>query len=535
MLKAEIVGDWIMFNTTFADNWRAKACGARFQPSTKKWRARPNKLTAAAILSNFTEAEVDQAIRLLAGESVKVSELQMEPQATIKVVTLTEHQERAIRKGWPHAGFALFHVMGAGKTVSTIAIANLRRAHRLIDQLLVIAPTSVKGVWSKEYERYSNMTQELYVLDAGKTIPKKFDDFPIAVVGLESLSQGTGFDKAKEFIGRGRTMVVIDESSGIKNHDAGRTQKAWELGEDAAFRLILTGTNVTQGIQDLFAQMYFVDPSIVGELSFYSFRNKYCVMGGFEQRKVVGYNNIEHLFNRIRPFCDVVRKKDMKGLPEKNYQIRKVQASAEQVRMCKELAKEMKTMLGDKSISVQNTLEALLRFQQIAGGFDPDGEPLPTNPKMTELLNVLEEFDGKAIIWARYLPEVAAITTAIDKRWPGSVLSLYGAIDSSCRQPMVDEFQSDDNKRFFVVNQATGAKGLTLTAATLAIYYSNTFSWEDRSQSEDRCHRMGQQYPVTYIDLVSNLKVDTLVTSALALKKDVSGYVNDTLRIDDLL
>ena len=534
-MKAELMGEHIVFNTTFADNWKAKACGARWHPSTKKWRAKPNKLTAAAIMSNFTEAEVDQAIRLLAGEAAKIPELQCDPQSMIKVVTLTEHQLRATAKGWPHAGFALFHVMGAGKTVSTIVIANLRRAHGLIDQLLIVAPTSVKGVWSKEYARYSNMSQDLFVLDAGEKIPTKFSDFPIVVVGTEGLSQGGAFDKAKEFITRGRTMVVVDESSAIKNPDAGRTERCWELGQMADYRLILTGTNVTQGVQDLFAQMYFVDPCIIGELSYYGFRNKYCVMGGFEQRKVVGYNNLETLFNRIRPFCDVVRKKDMKGLPEKNYQIREVKASPEQIRACKELAKEMKTLLGDKNVTVQNALEALLRFQQIAGGFDPDGMPLSTNPKMTELMNVLEEFDGKAIIWARYLPEVAAITTAIDKRWPGSVMSLYGAIDSAARQPMVDEFQSDPGKRFFVVNQATGARGLTLTAATLAVYYSNTFSHEDRSQSEDRCHRMGQEYPVTYIDLVSNLKVDTLVTSALALKKDVSEYVNNTLRIDDLL
>ena len=536
-IKAEIKDGWIVFNTTFADNWRSKACGARFHPSTKKWRAKPSRLTAAAILSNFSEEEVELAIRLLAGESVQVPELQFEPAKTLKIVTPTEHQGRAIRKAWPHAGFALFHVMGAGKTVSTIAIANLRRAHGLIDQVLVIAPTSVKGVWSKEYDRYSNMEQEVFVLDAGEQIPKKFSGFPIVVGGIESLSQGSGFDKMLEFIRRGRTMVVVDESSSIKNHSAGRTEKAHLLGEDAAFRLILTGTNVSQGIADLYAQMYFVDPSIIGELSYYSFRNKYCVMGGFEQRKIVGYNNVEHLFSRIRPFCDVVRKKDMKGLPEKSYQIREVKASAEQVRMCKELAKEMKTQMGDKTISVQNTLEALLRFQQIAGGFDPDGVPLPTNPKMTELMNVLEDFDGKAIIWARYLPEVAGITAALEKQWPGSTLTLTGAIKSDERQAMVDEFQSNPDYRWFVVNQATGAKGLTLTAATLAVYYSNTFSHEDRSQSEDRCHRMGQEYPVTYVDLVSNLKVDKLVTTALAMKKDVAEYANNslTLTIDNLL
>lgn len=536
-MKVELVDDWILFHVSFIDNWKAKQCGARFHPPTKKWRCRPTKLAAAAIKNVFLEDDIDPAIALLLGPSVQIPELARTPQEMIDDITLTEHQNRAVNKAWPHNGFAFFHVMGNGKTASSIALANLRRAHGLIDQVLVVPPTSVKGVWSQEYDKYSAMEQEVFILDAGGKIPTKFDKFPVVVVGIESFSQGTGYDKAHEFASRKRTMVIIDESSSIKNHSSGRTKRAWELGQRADFRLILTGTNVTQGIQDLYAQMYFLDPCVIGELSFYSFRSKYVVMGGFEQRKVIGYRNVEQLFDKIRPYCDVVRKKDMKGLPPKNYQIRQIKASAEQVRACKEIAKNMKTVLGDREISVKNTLEALLRFQQIAGGFDPNGAPLSSNPKMTELMNLLEEVEGKVIIWARYLPEIKAISEALEKRWPGSVLTLTGAVPSEERQSMVNDFQTNEQKRFFVANQATGAKGLTLTAATVAIYYSNTFSHEDRSQSEDRCHRMGSTLPVTYIELVTDLKVDRLVTSALARKKDVADYVGDTLhtRIDDLL
>lgn len=533
-MKAIIIGDHIVFNTTFVDNYKAKACGARFQPSTKKWRAKATKLTASAVRSNFREDEIDPAILALLGPDAVVPPLGCAPAAMVRVVTPTARQAEGVEKAWPHQGYAFFWVMGAGKTLSTIILANLRRAHSLIDQVLVICPTSIKGVWSKEYERYSAMEQHVHILESGGKDPK-YDGFPIMVVGVEALSQGGAFQKAMDFVIAGRTMVVIDESSTIKNHDAGRTERCWEIGQNAQFRLILTGTNVTQGVQDLFAQMYFVDPCIVGELSYYSFRNKYCVLGGFEQRKIVGYKDIDLLFNKIRPFCDVIRKKDMKGLPDKNYQIREVKASPDQIRACKELAREMKTRLGDKTVTVQNALEALLRFQQIAGGFDPDGTPLTSNPKMAELMNVLEECNDKAIIWARFLPEVAAITTALEKRWPGSTLSLCGSVDSSLRQPMVDEFQINASKRFFVVNQATGAKGLTLTAATLSVYYSNTFSHEDRSQSEDRNHRIGQEFPVTYVDLITNLKVDKLIHAALATKKDVSNFVNDSLHIDDLL
>lgn len=476
-------------------------------------------------------ANLDGGISTVSGGSIVVVPKKAQ---VVSIIPFGEEPTYDVCMKDPHHNFVANGIVvhNSGKTLSTIALANLRRSHELIDRLLIICPTSIKGVWKKEIGLYSAMPYDLQVLEAGAKL-KPYEGYPALVVGVEALSQGGAADIAESFVAGGRTMVVVDESSTIKNHDAGRTEKCWGIGQSAAFRLILTGTNVTQGIQDLFAQMYFVDPAIIGELSYYSFRNKYCIMGGFEQRKIVGYRDIGALFDRIRPYCDVVRKGDMK-LPPKQYQIREVKASPAQIKACKELARDMKTQLGDKMVTTQNALEALLRFQQIAGGFDPDGDPLPSNPKLAELLAILREFDGKAIIWARYLPEIAAITTALDKEWPGACLSMYGATAPSSRQAMVDAFQSDPKVRFFVTNQATGGKGLTLTAATLSVYYSNTFSLEDRLQSEDRNHRIGQENEVTYIDLKSDLKVDTLVLNALLNKKEVADYVGDSLRIDDL-
>lgn len=534
-MKAVIDGLNIVFNLQFFENHLAQAVGARWHSGSRTHRAKATKLTASAVVATFKPEDIDPAIIELAGVKEKIPELAFPPSSMVKVVTPRSQQLTAVSKAWPHSGFAVFHVMGCGKSLTTIIIANLRRAHDLIDRMLIVCPTSVKGVWGKEFGRYSSMEQHVHILEAGGKMPAKWTGFPILVVGVEGLSQGGSFKIAQEFVAGGRCLSVVDESSRIKNHDAGRTEKCWELGEESAFRMVLTGSNVTQGIQDLYAQMRFVDPTIIGELSYYSFRNKYCVMGGFEQRKIIGYKQVEELFVKIRPFCDVIRKQDMKDLPPKTYQIRDIKASPEQVRACKELAREMKTELGDKEISVANALEAMLRFQQIAGGFDPDGTPLSSNPKMAELLALLEEFDGKAIIWARYLPEIAAITSALEKAYPGAVLSLYGAVASASRQAMVDEFQSNPAKRFFVSNQATGGIGITLTAATLSVYYSNTFSLEDRLQSEDRNHRIGQMNAVLYVDLISDLKVDRTVMMALSQKKSVADFVGSSLKVNDLI
>lgn len=438
----------------------------------------------------------------------------------------------------PHHNFVANGIVvhNSGKTLASMALANLRFNYALIDQLLIVCPTSIKGVWKKEYDRYSAIPFDMQVLEAGDKLKRTWaHPFRILVVGIEALSQGGASDVAAEFIRLGKTMIIMDESSRIKNHEAKRTETCCELADATVFRLALTGTNVTQGLHDLYSQMYFINPYAIGEASFYSFRNRYCVMGGFENNKVIGYKEVEGLLDKVRPHCDVIRKKDMTGLPEKSYQIRKVKATPAQVKACKELAKEMKTTLGDKEIKVANALEALLRFQQISGGHMPDGTPLPTNPKLAELVALLADFDGKAIIWARYVPEILAITEALNKEWPGSAVALYGEVAPPDRQPLVDKWSASDVQRFVVSNQSVGGMGLTMIAATLTVYYSNTFSLEERLQSEDRNHRMGQVNNVLYVDLVSDLRVDRLVIGALENKKDLADYVNDNLTVDDLI
>lgn len=541
-MKVVLEDGFIAFNVAFYESHLAKSCGAKWHPKTKKWRAKPTRIVAAAVSTKFAPEEIDPAISELIGPPVVVPPLAIDPNAVLtgtapdgSPIKLRPRQLEGISKAWPYLGFALFWVMGTGKTLTTIALSMLRREHGLIDRLVIVCPTSIKGVWKKEFGRYCALPFDMFVMESGAKLPK-FKEFPIMVVGVEALSQGGAADIAKEFIAGGKAMVVVDESSNIKNYDAGRTERCWELGEEAICRLILTGTNVTQGVQDLYAQMYFVDPTIIGEMSYFSFRNNYCVMGGFENKKVVGYTNLAYLFDRIRPFCDVIRKKDVKDLPPKQYQVRDIRATPVQIKACKDLARDMKAQIGSETITVQNALEALLRFQQIAGGHMPDGTPLGSNPKMTDLIALLGEFDGKAIIWARYLPEITAITAALEKEWPGSTVAITGVVPPAERQPMVDAFEASNKSRFLVVNQQTCGKGLTVIAATLSVYFSNTFSLEDREQSEDRNHRIGQLNMVTYVDLISNLKVDQLIMASLLQKKSLSQHVNaGLLSIDNLL
>ena len=530
-----------MFRIPFFENHIAKSAGARWNASSKIWVAPLNELVASHAVNCLPPDMVSEEIHRLCKPSVLIPPLSCDPSSVLKDVHLMPRQLEGVTKAWPLPGFALFWVMGAGKTLSSIALAGLRHKYGLIQKLLVICPTSIKGVWAKEFDRYAGFPHTLHVHESGKPMPRglKSSPFPVLVVGIEAMSVNSGPEICKEFLSGGVSMTILDESSRIKHHNTKRTENILELYRESQYRLALTGTSITQGLQDLYTQMQFVEPRAIGEISYYSFKRKYCVMGGYEGKKIIGYTKTDVLMDKVRPYCDVIRKSDMKDLPLKSYQIREVQASREQREICKSLRNHLRLVMGDKDNKMKNVLEAMLRAQQVAGGFDDEGNPLSSNPKMKELLGLLEDFDGKAVIWARFLPEIEAIRAALNAEYPGSVMVMTGNTPQESRQSMVDTFQKSNTLRFFVSNHTVGGAGITLTSATLAVYYSNTFNLEDRLQSEDRIHRIGQTNPCMYVDISSDLAVDKSLIESIARKSSLANFVSYSLSqggsIDSLL
>lgn len=540
-MKASVENGKIVFRLPFFENHIAKSAGARWNAPSKTWIAPLNELVASHVVNCLPPDMVSEEIHRLCKPSVFIPPLSCDPSSVLKDVRLLPRQLKGVTKAWPLPGFALFWVMGAGKTLSSIALAGLRRKHELIQKLLVICPTSIKGVWAKEFNRYAGFPHTLHVHESGKPMLRGLESspFPVLVVGIEAMSVKSGPEICKEFLSGGVSMTILDESSRIKHHNTKRTENVLELYQESQYRLALTGTNITQGLQDLYTQMQFVEPRAIGEISYYSFKNKYCVMGGHEGKKIIGYTKTDILMNKVRPYCDVIRKSDMKDLPLKSYQIREVQASREQKEICKNLRNHLRLVIEDKNNKMKNVLEAMLRAQQVAGGFDDEGNPLSSNPKMKELLELLEDFDGKAVIWARFLPEIEAIRAALNAEYPGSVMVMTGNTPQEARQSMVDIFQKSSVLRFFVSNHSVGGAGITLTSATLAVYYSNTFNLEDRLQSEDRIHRIGQVHPCMYVDISSDLAVDKSLIESIARKSSLANFVSYSLSqgesIDSLL
>lgn len=459
-----------------------------------------------------------------------------------------EHQVVGLRRAWRKRSFALFWEMGTGKTFTTVNLAAARYNKDQIDSLLIICPTPIKLVWESEFEKWCPVEYEMHVLQSGKKnhedmvyfTAKETDALKVVVVGVEALSQGKAANLCHVFCKMHTPMAVCDESSRLKNAQAGRTKRAIEIGAECEFRMILTGTPVTQGIHDLYGQFAFLNPAIIGCKSFFQFRNRYCVMGGFEQRSIVGYQHTEELMGRVSPYVDIVKKEDVLDLPPKTYEKITVEPSPAQLDLIKQLKDVFEAEHGGETLIAETILERLTRFQQIIGGNFPfqvedgkyDTKPIEgKNPKLNALYEVLEDLpiETKVIIWARFVPEIETIRNLILETFgKPSVVTFYGKDTDDQRKENVVEFM-EGRARFMISNPQLGGMGQTWTAATVVIYFSNSFSYEDRRQSEDRAHRKGQEHAVTYLDIEANHAYDKMILSAIKQKGGMARYVDEKI------
>lgn len=525
--------------TPFALNYLAKEMPNRTWSRTDKvWIGPINKANARYLNSAIPDEQWSVEARQAAAGAIATGPVRSGFPTAYDFGSLKpmSQQSAALDAAYGNKGYALFMEMGTGKTFTALHLAQCYFMEGAIDQLQVVCPVSIKGVWQREHHKFLRHHNKLQI----EGMPIR-GTVPINITGTESLSAGSAYESTQAWVRGGKTMLVVDESSKIKNHKAKRTQRTWELSRMADYKLILTGTPITQGIQDLYAQFYALDPDIIGHKSYYTFRNRYCIMGGFQGRQLIGYQKTEELIEYTKPYVYQVTKEECLDLPDKIYmEPWEVKLSKEQTDVIKELKKAMRVELDGQKLTVENTIGWMTRAQQIVGGNYPylDDEevwqtrPLSKNPKLEELCEILAQLpaDSQAIIWSRFRPEIAAIGE--DLRSVGYVVGeLHGGIKPDDRQQVVDSFQRGETQ-FLVANQATGGMGLTLTAATTVIYFSNTFSYEERVQSEDRAHRIGQNEHVTYINLLSNAQIDKTVMAILEKKTDLAGFVKDAMAGD---
>jgi len=411
----------------------------------------------------------------------------------------------------------------------------------------VSAPKGVIANWIAEIEKHlaDRIPRKIVLWKPSLTKAKRkelmelyedSDELKILLMNVEAFSTKKGVDVAEFFVKKFKTLMIVDESTTIKNRKAKRTKAICAVGREAVMRRILTGSPVTKSPMDLYSQMEFLDPGILGFQSFYAFQGRYAIvqrrtLGSHSFNHVVGFRRLDELTEKLQEHSYRVRKEDCLDLPDKVYMSRSVELTKEQsdayVQM-KHLA--LARLDNGELATTKNVLTQIMRLQQICLGHltDDDGvvNELPSN-RLDELLNICDEIQGKAIIWATWTMDIRSIGEALRDRYSvQSVALLHGETPDSERQQIVEIFQDRQSElRFLVGHPKTGGFGLTLTAANTVIYYSNSYDLELRVQSEDRAHRIGQDNKVTYVDLLSPDTIDEKIVGALRSKIRIADQI----------
>ena len=456
------------------------------------------------------------------------------------------HQLTALEKSWNRETYAYFMEMGTGKTKVLIDNAAMLYDKGKINGVLIVAPKGVVGTWYNQelpahlpthIENVSVLWQSNITKEQSRklgTLFKTGEELHILIMNVEAFSTTKGVDFAAKFLASHNTLMAIDESTTIKNPQAKRTKNIIKLSERAKYRRIMTGSPVTKNPLDLFSQCYFLDPFHLNHESYYSFRMRYAVMktaniAGRKIQLVSGFRNLGELSEKLKPFSYRVLKEDCLDLPDKIYMKRQINLSPDQHKLYDQMKKEALAILNGKKVTTVNALTQLMRLHQITCGHftSDDGSTQPIkNNRIDELMDVLEEIEGKAIIWAHYQYDITTIIKEVVKvHGPGSIVDYYGLTPQDERQPNIKKFQSDPKCRFMVGTPSTGGYGITLTAANTVIYYSNGYDLEKRLQSEDRAHRIGQQKSVTYVDILADETVDEKIVKSLRKKINIASEV----------
>ncbi len=459
----------------------------------------------------------------------------------------------------------IFWEMGCGKSKVTIDSLAWLYLDGKIDAVIVLAPNGVHSNWiTDELPSHlpdsipwrgtayhsSRRTQKRQQLSVEATMAEAFLGLRVLAMTYSGIMTDAGAKLAKKFITKYRCMLVVDESTAIKNPGAKRTIRVLAMAKYAPYRRILTGTPVANGPFDLFSQIKFLDEHFWKKYQiddYGVFKGEIGVQKTFKNNatgksfvKTVAYRKLEWLHDIIQPITSRVTKAQaLPHLPPKLYTKRRFEMSDEQEKVYAQLSREYRTELDGQRFAVPLAMVRILRLHQVTSNYLPfeDEEGVThfkeigkDNPRLDCLSDVVEELAGQqAIIWARFQRDVVKIAERIrtgvrGKYEPRTCTIYHGPCSVREREQAIADFRSG-NAQFFVANPACIGMGVTLTEATSVVYYNNSFVYPDRLQSEDRAHRIGQKNAVNYIDIIAEGTVDDKIVNALRTKLSIANII----------
>ena len=418
----------------------------------------------------------------------------------------------------------------------SIGTAGYMNQIKKVKKLLIVAPLSILGVWQEEFEKFADFSYTLCVLEGScKKKAETLQDFTGEGLNVIVINYESTWRLEKELIAWKSDMIICDEGHKIKSHNTSVSKTMHKLGAISKYKMLLTGTPLTNKAIDIFSQYKFLNPNIYGQ-SFYSFRSKYFFMTGYGQHTPVMKESMEDEFTRrMHSIAFRATKAECLDLPETTDIIRKVALEPPAMKIYKNLVEQSYAELkSGEEVTAPNVLTRLLRLSQLTGGFlGNDATSVVeevSKAKLTALEDIIDtsiEENQKLVIIARFVPEIQAIQKTLEKNGISYSL-IMGGIQN--REEQVQKFQTDPNIPIFIGQIATAGMGLTLTAASTMVFYSLDYSMSNYEQCRARIHRAGQKFPCTYIHLLARNTVDLKVMQALKNKANLAKSLIDDWR-----
>lgn len=431
------------------------------------------------------------------------------------------HQIEAFNYGMERDMLLIGDEQGLGKTKESIDIT-VARKKELVKTLIVCGVNSVKYNWEKEISIHS---KEKSVMIDGKTMDIRVAQLNnwytgaeyFGIINIESLRnekiQDSLYVGIKDgFIG----AIIVDEIHKAKN---GSSQQGKALRFlRAPVRIGLSGTPMNKA-EDLWNILTWLE---VEKRNFYSFRNTYCIMGGYGGYKVVGHKNLDSLNAELNKVMLRRKKEEVLDLPPKVYSTEYVELTKKQQSLYKDIKNGILADMENILASV-NPLSCTLRLRQLTGGLFTED-----NPKLDRIKDMLEEEiipnGNKAIIFSQWKQITDLYLEALREYNP---IYITGEVDPEDRQKAVDRFQTDPNCKLAIGTIGAMGTGLTLNKASYVFFVDKRWNSGENEQAEDRAHRIGTSGTVNIISLVAKGSVDEGVEEYLVENKDLFERVVD--------
>lgn len=558
----------------FQDNYHGKS-GEHEEvwvvPATKNNTERIDNLNTSIVPTEEAEPYWDGAEKKL--DNTKVSEHKINENIIENIPTNFEpwdHQKKALTLSTKKRNVGLLFEMGTGKTKAAIDIAMRRSRKCDFNNILVLCPLSIIDVWKEELNKHCTIDWEFIDVHCSGNKDKRKESARKISNSDSKLTVGvTTYDTAWRNIDiiRGCNFdgVIADESTEIKNKDAKRTKGAFQISQlnSIKYRLILTGTPVTNSPLDAWAQLHFLKPGIVRK-NYWSFEGHYCIKGGYDGKEVIAFKNLDDLTKKIHENCVRAVKSECLDLPSKVFEKRYVNLTGKERSWYNDFKNKSEVVIKEKEgkVDIDHEMTRRRKMHQISSGFFmlPD-EQLEKYPymqtdifedddlpgdrdddivrfgqsKLKEVFDIAEKNpDEKIVIWAVYREDIRFLEEKLNDKFEKDAVAVHGGVNN--REKLKKKFKNETGTRFIICQLQAFSKGIDLTEANIAIYYTFNFSLEDYQQSQDRIHREGQRGDddnnVTYIHLIGKDTWDEEIF--YSLKNDINVAERITDEVDKI-